>query len=486
MEPNTNSNTPNDTKEFNPDPALDSAPAPAPANNLPKVQPDNIGEDSTPAPSPTYTSSAPVVSGGFSDEEQPALSNKKSPKAAILGAAGVVLLALLGAGYYFGYYTNSSVVYAQSLSNTGKGLTTLTNQLTAQPKIAYKGYTGSGTYKIDSNGTSTDGKFSFKSTDENSDSQFDVGLGTSRVNVDIRTIKSVGLHPDIYFKASGLTGLSSSMGSPELEKIADKYNDKWIVVDHTLIDNLQKQYTDTSNFALPTSEQIMDEVHAANNVNQDYLFSTSKDKAVTTIIKTYGMETVDGHKVIHYQVGFNKPNLKKYITAQNQALLNSKLNDWIKQNKLSDKVKSSYEDALKSVDNIKPSDTFDMYSDINSRLVYKFKFSDKKNPATNYVDVGLDYKNNQELPFFVTGVAKEGADTTNYSFKVKSNAKTKAVNVDILINKTGSSKSNISSSFSFSPTAVAPVIITPTGAYQVAELMQELGLGSPDNLMSGR
>lgn len=491
MEPENNPNKPINSPEPTISPDVQEPQAAEPVNSWSAPAATSPAENTAETSPVTETAPPPVaevapvqttVTTGGDDMQT---SPKKFPKAAIFGIATLVVVALLGAAYYFGYYTNSKVVYAQSLSNTGKGLTTLTNQFTAQPKMAYKGYTGSGVYKIDSGSFTTDGKITFNSNDDNSDTTFDVGLAASRVNVDIRTIKSASTTPDIYFKASGLSGLGTALGAGAgLDQIANMYDNKWIVIDHTLLDNAQKQLADTSSVMPPTSEQIMDEVNTASKINQEYLFSTSKDKGVTTILKTYGQETVDGHKVIHYQVGFNKPNLKKYITAQDQALLSSKLGGWIKQNNLTAKVDSSYKDALKSVDDIKPNTTFDMYSDINSRLVYKFKFSDEKNPATNYVDVGLDYKNSNELPFFISGTSNKDGDKSDYSLKVTANTDTKAVDVNLSVATSSNSKSKFTSSFSFKPTSVAPVIATPTGALQLAQVMQELGLGRPNSLFS--
>jgi len=83
--------------------------------------------------------------------------------------AGVILLALGGASYYFGYYTNSSVVYSQSLSNAGKAYDKLVTYLDLQTAIGNKGYTGDGSYKIVSGDTTTDGKIAVKTDGKNSD-----------------------------------------------------------------------------------------------------------------------------------------------------------------------------------------------------------------------------------------------------------------------------------------------------------------------------
>ena len=463
--------------------AITSSPAaPATLEQIPAANPLSP----TPQPAATPDPGSIFVGSGYTGlPETVSPSRRRFPLPLILGLVTLPLLAVLGSAYYFGYYHNSSYLYGQSLSNSGKGLTAIADSFFIKPKVAYQGYVGSGTYKVISDSFTTDGKIAFKTNKSSSETTFDIGAGTSRINVALRTIKSAGSSPDLFFKASGLNGLSSSLGQPELSALGTKYEDKWIVVDHTLFDNLQKQSVAASADSLPSSEQIMDEVHLASKVNQDYLFSNNKDRSATTVIKTYGLEKTEGHSVYHYQVGLNKANLKKYLAAQKQALLKSKLGAWITKNKLTADVDSSYQSAIASVDTIKSTDTFDIYSDVDSRLIYKVRsYSDPKNTAENYVDVGLDYKNSKILPFFLTGVSKSGNDKTYFSLKVKLTPDSRAVAVSLLVTGTGSTKMTIASDFSFNPTLSAPTIDTPTGAVQLAQLTADLGIGSPDSLFS--
>ncbi len=430
------------------------------------------------APAPTVPEGQGIVTGGaeplFSIEPR-----KKSNKLAIVAAVSVLLLSLAGAGFYFGYYTNSKLAYGQALNNSGKALSELTNQLIEQPKVAYKGYTGSGTYKVESESFSTDGKLSFKTDDKkNSETTFDVGVGVSRVDVAIKSFPSAGTNPDIYIKAGGIKGLGDLAG-PELGVLTTKYEDKWIVIDHTLLDNAQKQLTETNSGVPPTSEQIISEVNAFSNVNQQYLFSTDKDKAVTVIKEDFGMKTVDGRKVFHYEVGFNKPNLKKYFAAQEKALKASKLDEWIEKNDYSESVEKSFDELTKSVDDIKDSDSFDMYVDVKNRIIYKFRFEDKKNPAANYVDVGLDYKGGDELPFFVTGKSKDGSSNTTFNVRITGNPETKAVSFKLVAENDASDKTKVTSDFTFKPSTTAITISKPEGAVQLAALFEELGFGDP-------
>ena len=420
----------------------------------------------------TVATASPVMS--------PAVK-KGIPKLAIFGVASVALLAIGGAAFYFGYYTNSSFVYKQSLAKSGKGFTELTNQFLAADMTKYKGYTGTGTYQVASEGFKTDGKVAFKSDKSNSEMTFDVGIGVSRLDFTVRSLKSVSTNPDLYIKVNGLNGLGEMLG-PEYGALTSKYNDKWIVVDHTLLDNAQSQIAGTKESAAPTSDQIIDEVNAFTKVNEVYVFSTDPETSVTTVLETYGKKSIDGHDVIHYKVGYNKSNVKKYITAQHSALKNSKLNDWIKANDYTKQVDEAHTDLLKSADKIKATDSFDLYADIKNRVIYKVRLSETKNPAANYIEVGLDHNGKDEIPFFLAGKSED--QKTDFRMNIKADTKTNVIAVDFKITGDMATKSSASGEFKFKPTNESILIAKPESAKQIAELFSELGLGDPFGAVS--
>ncbi|MBC7707731.1 hypothetical protein H7Y63_00725 [Polaromonas sp.] len=458
---------------------LGTSEAPTSATS-PVLTPTPQAASSNSAPAPSSVEPAGPVVGGDLSPNVPA--KKRLPKKLIFGGAALALIAIAGAAFYFGYYTNSSMLYAQALGNSGKGISELTKQFTEKQFVTGTSYTGSGTYKVDSRGFTTDGKLAFKSDDKNSETTFDVGLGTSRVNVALRTIKSAGTSPDIYIKADRLNALESMLG-PQVGKIASKYDGKWIVVDHTLIDNAQKQATSTAKAAPPSVEQITEEIKAFDRVNQEYLFSNNKDKAVTKIVKSYGLETVDGHKVIHYQVALDKTNTKKYISAQYEAVKTVNLYDWIKSNNYAETLDGAHASALKSADTIMPTDTFDLYADVNSRLIYKLRFADKKNPAINYVDIGLDAVNRDVLPFFLS--AKDGSNKRSIDMKITANTKTNELQFKMNVSGARPDKYSFASDFTFKPAVEKVSVAVPTGAIQLGVVFKDLGLGDPANLASG-
>ena len=473
---------------------------PAIITNIDSSQPVIITPTSNPAPitAPTVTNSFPAatplpyvtpapasVTSGIGGEPLPPLSaaKKSSKKLIVGGLVGLVLLVAGGAAFYFGYYTNSSLAYSQALSSSGKALGQATQELTTKSTAAPKGYIGSGTYKVESTDFSTDGKLTFKSNDTSSETTFDVGVGVSRVDVAVRTFKSAAVNPDVYLKAGGIRGLGDMVG-PEFGALTTKYDDKWIVIDHTLLDNVQKQLTETKAATIPTSQQIISEVNAFSGVNQQYLFSTDAETAVTTIRNDYGLKTVDDRKVFHYEVGFNKPNLKKYIKAQQTALKASELNGWIEQGDYAAAVEDSFAEAVKAVDDIKDTDTFDMYVDANKRIIYKLRFDDSQNSAVSYVDVGLDYKGSDDLPFFVRGQTTEGDTITKFDLRVTGNSKTKVVSLKLAGEDNSDYAYKTSADFSFRPSSDDVTIALPKDAVQLATLFEEIGLGDPFDTLS--
>ncbi len=396
----------------------------------------------------------------------------------IIAATAVFLLIGATAAFYFGYYMNPSVIYSQSLGNTGKGYDKLVEYADKESKLDIKGYTGSGSYQIKSSGNSADGKIAFKASGDNSDLTFDVGTEGVRVNVDLRTIKSATKTPDVYMKFGGIKGLGGALGSPELDPELAKLDNNWIVVDHTLIDSLNAQSGQSqSDTTYPTKEQMLDEARAFGKVNQEYLFSTAKDKAVTQVVKKIGAEKVDGHKTYHYVIALQKDNVRKYILAQRDALKSSKLDDWLKKNDYETDAMNSFSDAADSTKDIKSSDTYDIWMDTGRRVVYKVRVNGKENPANNYVDFGLNYKGGDDYPFFISAKSDDGSGlTTNYSFVTDINTKTGKTDFKLNVQDSGSDTDSLAGEFGFQPTTSVQKIDKPSGAIPITQVLSDLGL----------
>ncbi len=473
-------------------------PAPAPSAPAQPDQPIQASQPSPFGPQPTVTvgdGGVPVANSGqvftaTSPIGSQGAGRKISKKMLIPIIAASTLLVLVGgaAAFYFGYYMNPSVIYSQSLGDTGKGYDKLVSYADQQSKLGIKGYTGSGSYQSKSSGSSVDGKIAFKASGGNSDLTFDVGTEGVRVNTDIRTIKSGTTTPDIYLKFSGIKGLGTMIGSPELNPELAKLDNNWIVIDHTFIDSLNTRSGQSSGTSSPTRDQVLDEASAFGKVNQEYLFTTAKDKAVTKVVKKLGTETVDGHKTYHYVIALQKDNVKKYILAQRDALKNSKLDDWLKKNDYESSAISSFNDAADSTKDIKSSDTYDIWMDVSHRVVYKVRVKDKTgdvktgadssgNPANNYVDFGLNYKGGDDYPLFISGKSEDGGQTTDYSFVTDVNTKDNKVDFKFDLKDSGSFSDNFAADFVVRTSGSAIRIDKPANAIPVIQVLNDLGLG---------
>lgn len=399
----------------------------------------------------------------------------------IVAASAFLVLIGAAAAFYFGYYMNPSVIYSQSLGDTGKGYDRIVNYADQESKLKIKGYTGSGSYDYQTSGTTVDGKIAFKGSGDNSDLAFDVGTQGVRVNTDIRTIQSGAATPDVYVKLSGIKGLGTALGTPDLDPELAKLDGNWIFIDHTIIDSLDSQAGQSSgSSSSPTRDQVLDEARAFGQVNKEYLFSTAKDKAVTKVVKNVGKETVDGHKTYHYVISLQKDNVKKYILAQRDALKSSKLDAWLKKNGYESSIMSSLQDAANSADSIKSSDTYDIWMDTSHRVVYKVRIKDTStdNPANNYVDLGLNYKGGDDYPFFIAAKSDDGSGlVTNYSFVIDINTKTNKTAFTFSVKDSGSDSDSLSANFGFQPSLSSVDISKPSGAIPITQVLNDLGLG---------
>jgi hypothetical protein len=475
ISPTTQVATPEPAEATPPTPAEPAAPyADMSASSSSESEPSVVSGGDAGGPAATPVASG--VGGGKSSKLK-ALFGGKKPM--IIGAAVLGVLLIGGGAYYFGYYNNPDVILSQSLSNSGKGYTKLTTYLDDQSKLKYKGVTADGSYTLGSGSIATDGKLSFNSDGDNTDTTVDVNAGSTRVGVDLRAIKGKTTIPDIYFKVKGLDSLGALLG-PDYASLLAGYNDQWITVDQSLLSSLQQMSgtagTNSLNLASPSEAQVMDELSAFGKVNQDYVFTTDKAKSITTVTKKYGKEKVDGHNTYHYQVALNKDNVKKYLTAQQTALKSSKLNDWLKANKFENYVDVAFDSMKQSADNIKSSDTFDVWADISHRVIYKVRVADKKDPTNNYVDFGLDYKGGDDYPFFIKANTKDSGDTTTGAFVATLNTKTNKVLFDITVKGSGSSTYNFKANLSAQPTNKVTPITAPTGAIPLTQVLDKLGL----------
>ena len=401
---------------------------------------------------------------------------------AIAGAAAVVVLGT--AGYVFGFYIPNKPenVFNTALTNTGKGYDQLVDYLDDKElESKFKSASTEGTFKLESADFSTDGKFKAANDEKNATFSGDVGLGTTRLTID-GVAKDVdnSESPDLYLKLGGIKGLGEGFGMPEL----DTLDNQWITLDHSLIDSYVNMAESaggleaTDQMKAPTQEQAADGARVLGEVSKKYLFTDDEANAVFEMKKYIGKETVDGKETNHYDVKVNKAHLKAYYKELGEQLDKSKLNAWAKDAYDKDLSKLIDSEGMqKSVDDIKDTDTFGMWVNTETKLVHKVRFSESKNAAENYMEVGLNYAGGDEKPLFLNFRSNQDGSDTSGSITFNINTKTDVFKIEADLEQKGDNAVAMNLKAEIKPGASNFKAEAPEGAITLSEAFSRVGLG---------
>ena len=430
-------------------------------------------------PSPIVAAQGASPSGPVLPHD--ATKTKRFFSTKLLLIVGAVLLISGGgaAAAYFGYYMTPGTIWQQSLDNTGKGYDRLVGYLNTQSTVHYRGVKENGSFQGMSGGSNYDGSLTAQTDGGTSTSSARLDLGVTKFDLETRTIAVSGSNePDIYLQVSGIKNLSAYLG-PDLGAKVAALDGRWIVIDHNLINDLQRQLaTQQPQAAQPTWADVNSFLQAASKVNRQYLFTTNKATSVTTIVKQYGKESVDGHQTYHYKVGFISAHAKAYVTAMCSALQDSTLGNYL-QHETGQAVASSStcKDLEDSAAQIKSSDTVDVWADVSHRLLYKVRMSDTTNPAQNFVDIGLNYKGGNSYPFFISGQSKDSSSSTTYSVVATLHTDTNTLDTTINATQKGASPLSLSGNFSVHPSKTNLTVTAPANAEPITDVLNSFGLG---------
>lgn len=479
---------PDPDHEPNTQPSLSGLPSeptqPSPSENTVATPTPVPNPTTTPQPvvlDPTTTSTPPTPppeAAPLSPQTQSTISlgSGARKRGLLLIVAGLVVLFGGSAAAYFGYYMNPSVLWSQSLSNTGKGYDKLISYTDTQRKMHYKGFSEDGSLKLQSGGTSFSGTITSKTDGSNATGNISFDAGSAKVTLDVRSLKPAGANsPDVYVQLSGIKSLAQKYGTDPGPTI-DGLDGQWVVIDHTLIDNLQKQVTKstTSSTTAPSGDYVIATARSLGDVTKQYVFSTKSDKAVTHVVKNIGKETQDGRSVYHYKVGFNKDHLKAYLNALCTTFKTTKVGQWVKAQNGSD---VDCTNAGKSADDVKTSDTIDVWVDTATRLVRTVRFSDSVKPSTNYADIGLAYNGGNSYPFVFSLHDKTGSSTDVFSLNLTLDSKANSADLALSFNSSGgSSPFTMTADLKITPSNDVVSVTAPAGAKPLADILQQLGL----------
>jgi hypothetical protein len=470
---------PNDQPQQGPDPSSNDVPAQAPTPQVIAPQQtvppagDSMSVPVDPQPTPQNVSpvqNTPNVAGPAPMQK----SRWPKKRLALLAVGLVVLLGGSASAYYFGVVVpnNPENLWQTALDRTAKGYDELVKY--ADTNKDAKGVHVSGDYKVEGSYT-TDGTFDVQTYEKNGLVKFDVGVVGSRVNVEGRFIAAANSdNPDIYVKATGIKGLGSMLG--EFAPLAQQYDDQWIFVDHTLLDNLEstalKQAGDKN--AAPATTLTGDDVtkiaQAVGEINKEYIFTTDSNKAVLTVVKQVGKEQKDGRSVYHYETGIHKQHAKDYVNALVDRLQNTPATKLTNGQKIRDAV--DVDSMLKSIDNYKDSDTAHVYVDMKTKLIgiVRIDTGDKKQ---DYIEVSQNYQGGDVVPFKLALSNNENDGATTMVMGLNINKKSNTADGNLAVEGPGEKgeKTKANMKFTVSPNNKALDVQKPQNAKSIYELL---------------
>lgn len=429
----------------------------------------------------TVFSAGPDIPNGNPQAEvfhSPFESNKKrgfNKKILLTLVLPIFLLFMGGASAtYFLYIVPNKPenIWAKAMSNTGKAYDKVSNYITDYKTP--KANSIDGTFKA-SGAFTADGSIKGQSDGSNSDVTANFSTSGMKISAEVITIKSQTDNPDIYLKVSGIKGLGDLVGdySPQYKNTLNSLDGQWYSIDHSLLD----QFTSATGANTQIKrEDVNDFIKKIDDTNKKYLFSNDNKKAVLVVKQNIGKESFDGITAYHFKTGYNKANLKSYLTELCNNFKSSKLG----QASQADSAALNCSTVGDSANDIKDTDTADVWVDMHTKLIHTFRLSDKSDPKNNYFDIGQSFTGGSEIPLFIKFHSKEGTFTTDTGLTVTVNMKTNAIKVNGNLKTTGGSSSEnetASLDLSIIPSVSQVKITKPKNSKSLLELMNDLGFG---------
>jgi hypothetical protein len=416
------------------------------------------------------TFNSPVNAGSAAPIASADLGKHSKKKMFIILGASLTTIIVGGLVFYFGYWTNPSVIWSNALSTTAISYDKTVGYLNSTTtKSNFNGTKLASTLKISSGGQDYLGSLDVQSDKLNSQASLKINLGNSGLglgNVDIEEESIIAPNqttPDVYLKLGGLGDLLSSLTGASVN--ASVFDNNWVKISHTELDGvianaLPINTADTNKPAL-TQSAIYGAAKDFGTVNSKYVFTTNSKYSVTKIEKKIGFENVDGHRTYHYLVGFNSENVQSYITAIRDALDKDTLGTYIKSMGSGQTINDfiGYDSLISSAKNIKDSDNVDIWVDTATRTIYKIRKSDPTNPTTNYVEAGLSFKNFDSFPFFIN--SQNVSDSITDKIGAQLTIKTKQNTIEFNVTDTSTDSQDSLNNYSATLNGNAQFINTP-------------------------
>lgn len=431
----------------------------------------------------------------------PAFSQKtpKKRQKIIIISAIITVLVIGTLGYLFGIYIPNKPenAYSNGLDRTGKALEGIVDASAEKEQIEkLRRAELDGTFEAKFGEERVTGTIKSKYDSQRLDAVIDA---TSNLTSETDQTYSASLlvekkdgstYPSSYFKVKGLAALGLDQFIPGISS----FDDKWILVEDTLVKTLTDQYSSlfSGGVFAPTNgsdsdvsgqqqditaEDVVEVSKIFTNVTREYVLTKSSDKSVLINKQFIGKETVDDTKTYHYQVAIHKENFGQYCKALNNALIDSKAyKKFAGTNE--ETVKAEKENGEKSCDeskaDIDENETADLWINAKYKLIHKIRFTDKENPK-DYVEIGQKYKGKNDLYLF-TNIIEDSTKTTA-SVVLAIDMKTMISNLKADL-KSDSETDNgaVTLSLDFKPINDDVSIEEPQGAIKLQDAATQLGI----------
>jgi hypothetical protein len=455
----------------------------APASEEPVVDTPAVPESgpegsaapmSEPVTPPETAAPAPV--------QAPPASKKARPKWFFGAVAAAFVLLVAGGAYgYFGIYMQTPEnIWKTSLKNTRQGLDAYVDKGLPDKK----GAKFNGSFKMTAP-LSADGSFTGSTYEQAADMKLDVGTSGVRASLAVKTVPVEGSEtPDVYLNVSGIKGLAGLVSQdPGLNTMIDSLDGKWLVADHTLLDEVQKNLNDgaTSDLTKETPEQLKKDLEDIEKkvaaVVNDRLLTDDDAKAVVIIKEKRAKEDFKGRKSQRLRVQVRKAQLHDFAVAMKDALKTTKMNKWlVGDTKKSFEEALNFDDLLKSIDSANYDDaTADAWVDIGYKTIRNIRIYQKPGDTKNYVDLMFDYQGGDDYPFLLHAVAPESPDgDMEFSLGLTLNRTTDKAKLTFDIkqkSKGGAETATANGSFEVTPSDEKISVEKPAGATNIVNLL---------------
>lgn len=388
------------------------------------VQPEVPSQQNNPAAAPNLQADgSPAMSqqtGSGDDNKQKLNKSKKLP---ILIGAGLFIVAV--AGFVFGYYIPNQPenMYSRAIDRTGSAIDELVLQATEAEQLDQLGrmqlsgnmkYTDdAGTYTADfssqyESGTSD---HSVNVTNKDNREEEEAVFGFSLITDSIDDSR----FPDIFFQIRNVEALGLSGFIPGITE----YDSQWIEISSQYLEeNVGEFLAEAEDEQLEdiTLEDYADAVRVLTQKTTERMFS-SGDDGLLELDEFAGDEEINGMRTYRYSVNINQDNAYEYCEEISRAVVDldlfNQLSVSLSEDELAEQVEQAIDDCQSSVDDIIEDTDIEMWVDRSTRLIHKFRFSEKDDNQ-EYLEIGQRFNGGDTIDlFFVSnsGERKTRAET---------------------------------------------------------------------------